>query len=131
MSKLHDLIEKGPALCGVKNPERWSEMFLHVFNVEISDKLSAFASQDSESIEDRLDVINGLYNAKGAQFIKVAFWIGLLQLCAYSYAVSKGHDELTLGRDRLMDFLAGQEVDNQEIASVMSVQEAGTLTAWN
>lgn len=131
MSKLHDLIEKGPELCGVKNPERWSEMFLHVFNVEISDKMSAFAFQEGEAIEDRLDVLNGLYNAKGAQFIKVAFWVGLIHLCAYSYAVSKGNEMLACGRDRLMDFLAGQEADNQEIASVMSVQEAGTLTAWN
>lgn len=130
MSKLKTLIEKGPALCGVHAPERWAQMFSHVFNVEVADRLSAFASGDGEAIEDRMDVLNGLYNAKGAQFIQVAFWVGLLQLCAYSYAVSKGREDLKAGRDRLKEFLLNQEADNQEIASVMSVEEASTLTQW-
>jgi len=106
-------------------------MFAHVFNVEVSDKLSAFASGEGEAIEDRMDILNGLYNAKGAQFIRVAFWVGLLQLCAYSYAVSKGREDLVAGRDRLKEFLLNQEADNHEIASVMSVEEAGTLTFWD
>lgn len=130
MSKLHELIEKGPALCGAYKPERWAMMFTHAFNIEIADKISAFASDMGERIEDRLDVLNGLFNAKGAEFEKVSYWVSLLTLCAYSYALAKGRDDLRDVHASLKEFLLDQEADHAPIASVMSVQEASVLTTW-
>lgn len=130
MSKLRDLIEHGPTLCGVANPERWSAIFLHAFDSELASKSSVFAQKPSEAIEDRMEILGGLYLAKGAEHKNVAYWINLITLCAYSYAVAQGKTELADTRDRLAAFLSVQESSNVGVASIMSVSDASALTVW-
>jgi hypothetical protein len=131
MSKLRELIEKGPKLCGSIKHDHWSYIFLHAFDKEVSDKASVFAHKDGESIESRFEILNALHMAGGVERPKVEYWISLLKLCAYSYAVHKGNVELEHRRNKLAGLLSTEEGDNLEIASVMSVQEASTLTFWD
>lgn len=133
MSKLRDLIGQGPELCGVKgiNAQRWSKKYLDIFDEEVANPDSLFASFGDEKVEDRLNILTGLYMASGAKHSKVAYWIGLVILCAYSYAVAKGMDKLGETRDHLAGVLSVQESSNVEIASVMSVADASTLTFWD
>jgi hypothetical protein len=130
MSKLRELIEKGPALCGAKKHEHWSYVFLSAFDKEVAEKGSVFSHRDGESIESRLEILNALHMANGSDSPKVEYWISLLKLCAYSYAVHKGDVELEQRRNKLAGLLATEESENLEIASVMSVQEASTLSTW-
>ncbi len=132
MSKLRDFIYQGPGLCGLSgvNAIRWGESFVNLFDKEIADKGSVFALQDGESIEHRLDVLNGLYMARGANRAKVSFFIGCLMLAAMACAEAKGDTEHAEPKDRLKGILEAQEADNAELASLMSVQEASTLSQW-
>ena len=132
MSNLREFIYQGPGHCGVTgiNAKRWGEKYADLFDKEISDKESVFALQDGETIEDRFDVLNGLYMARGARREKVAFYIGTLMLSAMSCAIAKGYAEYQGPKDRLQASLKAQEPDNAKLASVMSVDEAGTLSTW-
>jgi len=136
MSNLREFIYQGPGHCGVTgingiNAKRWGEKYAKMFDDEIADKGSVFALQDGESIEDRFDVLNGLYMARGARREKVAFYIGTLMLAAMSCAVAKGLTEYIGPKERLQAVLKAQEPDNAKLASVMSVDQAGTMTFWD
>lgn len=130
MSKLRNLIEQGPALCGAVNAPRFAKIFLHAFDDEISDKASVFSHKDGETIEDRLEILKGLYLASGVNSRKAGYWVDLLTLCAYSYAVAKGREDLAIRRNSLAGMLSTVEGENPDIASVMSVSDASTLTTW-
>jgi len=132
MSKLREFIYQGPGHCGVEgiNAKRWGEKYLDLFDKEKLDKDSVFAFQPGETIEDRLDILNGLYMAKGAKRDKVDFYIGTLKLATMSCAIHKEYTEYTGPKERLQAVLKAQEPDNAKLASVMSVDEAGTLTFW-
>lgn len=133
MSKLRDFIYHGPAHCGVDgiNAKRWGEKYADLFDKEISDSGSVFALQDGETIEDRFDVLNGLYMARGAKREKVAYYIGTLKLAAMSCAIAKGFDEYSGPKERLEAVLKAQEPDNAEMASALSVDKAGTMSFWD
>lgn len=133
MSNLRDFIYHGPAHCGVTgiNAKRWGETFADLFDKEIADKESVFALQDGETVEDRFDVLNGLYMARGARREKVAYYIGTLMLAAMSCAIAKGYTEYTGPKERLYAVLKAQEPDNEKLASVMSVDSASVMTSWN
>lgn len=132
MSKLRDFIYEGPRQCGVEgiNAKRWGEKYAKLFDDEIADKESIFALQPGETIEDRLDILNGLYMAKGAKRDRVAFYIGTIMLAAMSCAIAKGMTEYTGPKERLQAVLKAQEPDNAKLASIISVDEAGTMSLW-
>jgi hypothetical protein len=133
MSTLRDFISKGPGHCGLTgiNAKRWGEKYVILFDAEKADPGSIFALQDGETIEDRFDVLNGLYMARGANRGKVAFYIGTLMLAAMSCAIAKGKSEYEVPKKRLQESLKAQEPDNAEMASVMSVDQAGTMSIWD
>lgn len=130
MSKLRELVEQGPTLCEAKNPERWAALFAHAFDSEVANRTSVFAQKPEESVEDRLEILQGLHLAKGVNADIVNYWIGLLTLCAYSYAVTKGREELAEKRNKLAGMLSLDEGNNHAVASVMTVSEASTLSTW-
>jgi hypothetical protein len=133
MSNIREFIYQGPGRCGVTgiNAQRWGKKYVTIFNDEIADPNSVFALQDGETIEDRFDVLNGLYMACGARREKVAFYIGTLMLAAMSCAVAKGYTEYTGPKERLYAVLKAQEPDNAKMSAVMSVDEASTMTFWD
>lgn len=132
MSKLFELITKGPSLVGAKNPERWEAVFRFAFLSELADKKSVFAKKDGESVEDRLELINGLSLASGVDPDKVAYWTDLVTLTAHSYALAKGDtagDKAT--QMALAEDLAVEETLYPDISAVMTVQEAVALSQWS
>lgn len=132
MSKLREFIYQGPGHCGVTgiNAKRWGETFSDLFDKEIHDGKSSFAMMPGETVEERLDVLNGLYMAKGAKREKVAFYIGTLMLAAMSCALAKGYLEYQGHKERLQAVLKAQEPDNAKMTAVLGVDEAGTMTFW-
>jgi hypothetical protein len=131
MSKLRELIEKGPGLCGAKNADRWAKQFLLTFDYELDNPESVFASANGEDINDRLEVLQGLFAANGTTISKVSYWIALLTLASSAYALSKGNDGLEFVVKTLAEDLAKKEPENPEFASIMTVQEASTLGNWS
>ena len=129
-SALYRLIEEGPGLVGAKNPTRWAKPYLDVFLHEKANPESIFAWKDEESIEERLEIMSGLYMARGASQKKVAYLINLITLKAYTCAVQNGRQELANRRDLLAGWLSVQEGDNVEIAQIMTVSEAATNGQW-
>lgn len=130
MSQLRDLIEQGPKICGAKNHERWSRLFTLAFDHEIAKKDSVFSAKDDETIEDRLETLAALFMADGVEEMKVGYWIDLITLAAYSYAVAKGKHEY---RDRLFELkkeVEAEQDEQPELTSVMSVEAASTLSFW-
>lgn len=129
MTKLEELIFRAPELCGASgvNAERWGKMYLDTFKAEKADHESAFASVDGESVESRLNVLQGLYMCHGVNSAAVGFLIGLITVRAYTDAiVRKGRTDLIKERDSLAEDLAKQEPSYHEISEVMSVNEAVT-----
>lgn len=131
MSKLRNLIEQGPKLCGAIFHEQWSFPYLAAFDADRLKKTKIFDLKPGQTIEDRLEILKGIYLASGVNVRRAGYWIDLITLCAYSYAVAQGHTEFASRRDTLAGMLSTVEGDNLEIASVMSVQEASTLTIWD
>lgn len=130
MSKLRDLIEQGPALCAVRNADQWSALYLGAFDAEVADKGSAFATQEGQSIGDRLEVLKGIYRADGCIAWKADYWIMLLTLCAVSYAISQKREGLEEDHDNLLAKLTIQEPDVPKFSAIMPVAEAGVLSNW-
>lgn len=135
MSKLRNFIEQGPVLCGVTggdgvNAQRWAFILLAAFDAEILNKGSVFALQDGESVASRLDVLNGLYRANGADPFKVDFFVHVIELAAMSYAMSKGFLEYEGPRDRLYGCLKTSELDNAKMSAVYSVDDALIQSNW-
>jgi hypothetical protein len=132
MSKIREFIYQGPGHCGVTgiNAQRWGEKYADLFDKEKANPNSVFALQDGESIEDRFDVLNGLYMARGANRSKVGYYIGTLMVAAMSCAIAKGYTEYLGPKERLQASLKPQEADNEKMAAVLSVEEAGTMTVW-
>lgn len=132
MSNLRNCVELGPELVGVEgiNAKRWGKKYLNLFVQDAGKETNLFDLQPGETIEDRLDVLNGLYMAKGAQRVKVHYWICLLTLAAYSYAITKGQKELEPARNTLAGYLSTKESQFPEIAAVYSVAQASTQGQW-
>lgn len=132
MSKLFELIAKGPSLVGAKNPERWEAVFCFAFSDELADKKSVFAKKDGESIEERLELIKGILMASGVDPDKAAYWIDLVTLASHSYALVKGDPagdiamQMALAKD-----LTVQESLYPDISAIMTVQKASTLSQWS
>lgn len=129
MTQLEELISKGAKLCGAEgvNAERWGKMYLDTFKAEKAEIASVFASEDGESVESRLNVLQGLYMCHGVNSAAVGYWIGLITIRAYTDAiVRKGRTDLTLSRAKLAEDLEPQEASYPEIAKIMTVQEAMT-----
>lgn len=132
MSKLREFIERAPDLIGVEghNAKRWAFPLLAMFDADVAKDTDIFDLKPGEELEDRFDVLNGLYMAKGAKREKVAFFIGQMILAAYSCAVSKGLEEYVEKRDRLAEHQARLEPENAELAAVLSVADASTMSLW-
>lgn len=130
MSNLRTLVAVGPALCGAKNPDRWGDLFLLAFDEEIKNKESSFSHKQGEDVADRLEILRGLYTASGVDAEKVEYWIGLLRLCAYSYADHKGLRSYRVKKDALAQSMSTLELYNPEFAEVMSVADASVQTTW-
>ena len=130
MSDLSNFIANGPRLCGAVNHERWADQFVHAFEKEKADHESVYAHKEGETIEDRLEVLYGIFSAKGVNPAKAQYFIDTLRLASAAYAVSKGRVELTEKVRTLTAVLTAQEADNEELASVLSVSAASTLSQW-
>ena len=132
MSKLRDAIAFAPKFVGVEGygVDRWAFPLLAIFDADATKSTTVFDVMPGESIEDRLDPLKGLYMAKGAVSDKVSYFIGLMTLAAYSYAVSKGRTDLEDKRNSLAGYLAKLEASYVDMASVYSVSEASVQGQW-
>jgi len=130
MSKLRDLIEQGPALCGAKNAARWSKSFLLQFDDELQDPSSVFAARERETVAERLETLWALKQARGIDELKVEYWGNLITLAALSYGVSKGIEAMREQQEVFKRILIDQEPQYPDISALMTVQEASTLGNW-
>lgn len=132
MTKLRNAIEFAPEFVGVtgQNAKRWAKTLLDQFDADAAGLSTEFDTDPGEDFEDRFDILRGLYMAKGADHPKVGFFIGLMILAGYSYAIHKGKTEYAEERDRLAGHLSTLEAKNPEMASVYSVADASTQTVW-
>lgn len=130
MSKLRNLIEKGPTLVGAQYPDQWVFLFLAAFDADRLKKTTVFDLKDGQSIEDRLEILRGILLASGVNARKAGYWIDLVILYAYSCAVAKGRNDLEIRRKSLETMLSDMESEHPEIAAVMPVSKAATATQW-
>lgn len=134
MSKLREFFVKLPEVCGVE-PEvacMYGEHLGKLFDHEVKNPESVFRYRPGQSPRARLAPAfagwSGLLHTDNLG--KLEYARNLAVLCATSYAFTKGiADQWEV--DELAEILYRAEPAYPEIAALMSVDEAATLTNWN
>lgn len=134
MSKLRNIITQAAELAGARGAfaEQATDAIVGIFNKELSDPKSAHRWREGQSIEDRLFLFRAiLRGTPGVDQRKVEYIDGLVTLYAYSCAVANARQDLEAKRFGLSMKLAAEEVDNPEVAQVLSVTEASVARVWD
>ncbi len=130
VSRIENLSIETAKLVGIVDHKRWSFILHEAFKYDRDRVESVFSSETQESIEKRLEVLNILFIASGADPEKVSYIIGLWRLAAYSYAIHKGATHLEYARNGLAGYLSTIEGKYVEIAQKYTVAEASIQSSW-
>lgn len=130
ISRLEGFAISSARLVGIVDHGRWSFIIHAAFKNDRDNADSVFGSATLESIENRLEILNALFIAKGADPEKVSYIIGLWRAAAYSYAIHKGAVHLSDARNGLVGYLSTIESKYPEIAAEYSVAEASIQSGW-
>jgi hypothetical protein len=131
MSELSDFIASGLKICGAVDHERLTDVLVYAFEKEKADHGSVYARKPGESVEDRLELVALMRNARGVDPEKFDHFYGVLRLASYAYGAHKGDHTHKEKIRTLTAVLTATEANNEELSGVMSVSAASTASQWS
>jgi len=126
-----DFLYAIPSLCGAKNAERVGRKNVLVFDYELGNDSSEFkrSELDEKDPGNRLSI---MFDFSGDEK-KIEHCKKIVRIAELSHY--KAEHEITIGEleelDSLVVSAVDSEQDNQEIASVFSVDQAVAMSGWN
>ena len=124
MSKIRDLVEKLPYLAECDDADRFSARNLIMFDMEVNDPKSVFASRESDKTGNRLAAaeipIGYIHNFN-------MYYTGMNRLRIAAYSQDKKKGRLTPQREAILNELieAAKDTVESEIDEILPVDIAG------
>lgn len=129
MNKGKDFLFAIPALCGAKNPSRYSRVIQLVFDDEIKNADSPFKrnAEDVNDPENRMAVLFGFDGDEGA-IDQCKRLVRIMELSHYK----KHHGENVVDElEKLITASVENESDYPQIKEALTVDEAVSAETWN
>lgn len=129
MNNVREFIKQIPFLCGVEDPERYSEMMLLVYDHEVKNQGSVFGRKDYDKKDER-SRLNVIFTGLRGDMAKIHYCQDLLYLTMLAgYREKWPTDEFDNTIHSMTLALSEVEPNYPEISEVYSV-EASTRGWW-